>query len=144
MAGLWSGAIGPVIITWMLFWFGVTFSLTGGLMIWYSRIGKIRGRERDLDQISIQPGDQVLDVGCGRGLMLIGAAKRLQTGKAIGVDIWQTQDLSGNRPQKATLENAKREGVIDRVEIRTANMRELPLADRSIDVVVSCAAIHNL
>jgi len=142
-AGLWSGAIGPVIITWMLFWFGVAFSITGGLMIWYSRVGKIRGRERDLDCISIKPGDQVLDVGCGRGLMLIGAAKRLQTGKAIGVDIWQTQDLSGNRPE-ATLENAKREGVIDRVEVRTADMRELPLADGSIDVVVSCAAIHSL
>jgi cyclopropane fatty-acyl-phospholipid synthase-like methyltransferase len=44
-------------------------------------------------------GDEtVLDVGYGRGLHLIGAAKRLTTGKAPGVDIWQAEDLSGNLP----------------------------------------------
>ena len=33
-----------------------------------------------------------LDIGCGRGLMLIGAAKRLMTGKAMGIDVWHAQD----------------------------------------------------
>jgi len=28
----------------------------------------------------------------------IGAAKRLTTGTAAGIDIWQTEDLSGNHP----------------------------------------------
>jgi len=40
----------------------------------------------------------VLDVGCGRGLLLIGAARRLTTGKAVGVDIWQAEDRVGNLP----------------------------------------------
>jgi arsenite methyltransferase len=87
--------------------------------------------------------EKVLDLGCGRGLLLIGAAKRLTTGKATGIDIWQSEDLSDNRPD-ATLHNARLEGVDARVEIRTADMRELPFADAMFDVVVSRAAIHNL
>jgi cyclopropane fatty-acyl-phospholipid synthase-like methyltransferase len=31
--------------------------------------------------------EAVLDVGCGRGLMLVGAARRLKTGKAVGIDL---------------------------------------------------------
>src|SRR5439155_15635483 len=58
-------------------------------------------------------------------------------------DIWQTEDLAGNRPE-ATLANAQLEGVADRIEVKTADMRQLPFPDRSFDVVVSCAAIHNL
>src|SRR4029434_2651713 len=83
--------------------------------------------------------------------MLIEAPKRWTPGgggsggggKATGIDIWQAEDLSGNKPE-ATLENARREGVEDRVEIKSSHRSELPLADRTIDVVVSRAAIHNL
>jgi ubiquinone/menaquinone biosynthesis C-methylase UbiE len=75
--------------------------------------------------------------------MLIGAAKRLTTGKASGIDLWQAEDLTGNRPE-STLENAAREGVADRVEVKTADMREIPFPDDTFDVIVSCAAIHNI
>jgi len=64
-------------------------------------------------------------------------------GKATGIDVWQAEDLSGNRPE-ATRINAEREGVADRVEIQTADMRKLPFPDATFDVVVSRAAIHNL
>jgi cyclopropane fatty-acyl-phospholipid synthase-like methyltransferase len=73
----------------------------------------------------------VLDVGCGRGLLLIGAAKRLTTGKAVGVDIWQTEDLSGNRPE-ATLENARLERVAERVGVKDGDARRLPFADGTL------------
>jgi SAM-dependent methyltransferase len=112
-------------------------------MLWSSKVGKLREREKLLDRIRWTGAERVLDVGCGRGLMIVGAAKRLTTGSAVGVDIWQAEDLSGNKPE-ATLENARREGVSDRVEVQTADMRKLPFPDRSFDVVVSCAAIHNL
>jgi ubiquinone/menaquinone biosynthesis C-methylase UbiE len=85
----------------------------------------------------------VLDVGCGRGLLLIGAAKRLTTGKAVGVDIWQTEDLSGNRPE-ATQENARLEGVSDRVEVKDGDARRLPFADGTFDVVVTKWVLHNI
>ena len=121
-----------------------TACLAMGLwMIWTSRVGKVRGRERLLDRIAWTGHERVLDVGCGRGLLLVGAARRLTDGTAVGIDVWQAEDLSGNRPE-ATLENARREGVADRVEVRTADMRKMSFPDASFDVVVSSAAIHNL
>ena len=115
----------------------------GGWMIYESKLGKLRRRERLLNRIDWDGNEQVLDVGCGRGLMLVGAAKRLSTGKATGIDIWQEADLSHNRAE-AALENARREGVANRVELKTADMRRMPFQDESFDVVVSRAAIHNL
>ncbi|MEO8432115.1 MAG: class I SAM-dependent methyltransferase [Acidobacteriota bacterium] len=124
-------------------WMALGLLGMGTWMVWESRVGKVRGREALLDRVAWKGDEQVVDVGCGRGLMLIGAAKRLTTGRATGVDIWQSEDLSGNRPE-ATLENARREGVLDRVEVKTADMRKLPFPDESVDVVVSSAAIHNI
>ncbi len=141
--GLWSGTLFGVPLAGIGLGFMVAFSVTGLMMLWYSKAGKLRARERMLDLIPWRGGEAVLDVGCGRGLMLVGAARRLSGGRATGVDVWQAEDLSGNRPE-ATLENARREGVADRVEVRTADMRQLPFADGSFDVVVSCAAVHNL
>ena len=85
----------------------------------------------------------MLDVGCGRGLFLIGAARRLPAGRATGIDIWQAEDLSGNTPN-APLENARIEGVADHVEVQTADARKLPFEDASFDVVLSSAALHNI
>ncbi|MBV9926609.1 MAG: class I SAM-dependent methyltransferase [Acidobacteria bacterium] len=122
---------------------GVGFTLMGVWMLWDSKVGKVRSRERLLQRVTWTGEEQVLDVGCGRGLLLIGAAKRLTTGRAVGIDLWQAEDLSGNRPE-ATLENARREGVADRVEVRTGDMRGMPFGDNTFDVVVSRAAVHNL
>jgi arsenite methyltransferase len=122
---------------------GLICAVMAGYMFWSSKFGKVKEREGLLDRLPWKGSERVLDVGCGRGLMLIGAAKRLTTGVATGVDIWQAEDLSGNRPE-VPLENARREGVADRVRVETANMMTLPFADGSFDVIVSKAAIHNL
>jgi ubiquinone/menaquinone biosynthesis C-methylase UbiE len=143
VAGLWAGVVFGVPVAGIGLGFFVTCGTTAALMVYTSRVGKARSRERLLDLLPWRGDEQVLDVGCGRGLFLIGAAKRLTTGKAVGVDIWQTEDLSGNRPD-ATLENARLEGVADRVEVRTADMRELPFEDQTFDTIVSSWAIHNL
>ncbi len=141
--GLWSGRLFVFDLASIGLASGLALTATGLYMIYVSKIGKARARERLLDLVSLKGDEQVLDVGCGRGLMLIGAAKRLTTGKATGIDIWQAEDLSGNRPD-ATLENASREGVADRVELKTADMRKMPFPDGAFDVVVSSWAIHNL
>lgn len=123
---------------------GLPMLAMGLWMLWSSKFGKVRERERLLDHLTWTGSEQVLDVGCGRGLLLIGAAKRLvRGGKAIGVDIWQAEDLTGNSAA-ATLGNARLEGVAERIETRTADMRTLPFADETFDTVVSLAAIHNL
>jgi hypothetical protein len=67
------------------------------------------------------------DLGCGRGAVLIEAARRLPTGRAVGADLWSGKDQSGNSPD-ATLANAAAAGVADRVEVHTADMTALPFA----------------
>jgi SAM-dependent methyltransferase len=135
--GWWDWIIFPGATT------GLYFLLTAGVMVWGSKVGKLRLRDRFLDGLGLRGDETVLDVGCGRGLMLLGVARRLKQGKAIGVDIWQTVDQSGNRPE-ATWENARREGVADRVEIRDGDARKLPFSDATFDVIVSSWALHNI
>jgi arsenite methyltransferase len=118
-------------------------SVAATVMVWGSRVGKLRLRDRILDGLALRGDEQVLDVGCGRGLLLLGAARRLPKGKASGIDLWQKQDQSGNTPD-TTRENARIEGVEARIELATGDMRELPFKAKRFDVVVSSWAIHNL
>jgi len=104
--------------------------------------GKLRIWEQELDRAALKGNEQLLDLGCGRGMVLIEAAKRLPTGRAVGVDLW-TKDQSDNRPE-VTLANAAAAGVADRVEVRTADITALPFEDGSFDVATSAMVIHNI
>src|SRR5919107_1281186 len=102
----------------------VMFLATVAAMLHSSRRGKLVERDRLLDGLALRGDEDVLDVGCGRGLLLVGAAKRLPRGRAVGVDIWSAVDQSGNsRP--ATLAKAEAEGVGERVEVVDGDMRAL-------------------
>jgi SAM-dependent methyltransferase len=140
---LWSGVLGHVKLATAGLGAGLGCGVMACWMLYDSKVGKLKERGRLLDWVPWRGDETVLDVGCGRGLLLIGAARRLATGKAVGVDLWQAEDLTGNKPE-ATLENARREGVADRIEVKTGDMRKLPFADASFDVVVSNIAIHNV
>ena len=87
--------------------------------------------------------EQVLDLGCGRGLVAVAAARRVPRGKVIGVDIWQEVDLGGNSPD-AIRANAAAAGVADRLQVDTGDARALPYSDASFDVVGSMTVIHNI
>jgi SAM-dependent methyltransferase len=104
--------------------------------------GKLRIWQRELDRAGLAGNEQLLDMGCGRGAVLIEAARRLPQGRAIGADLW-SRDQSGNSPE-ATLANAATAGVADRVEVHTADMTALPFPNESFDVVTSAMAIHNI
>jgi len=60
-----------------------------------------------------------------------------------GVDIWSKKDQSGNA-REVTLRNASLEGVGERVQIDTGDMRALSYPDATFDLVVSSLAIHNI
>jgi len=121
----------------------LAFFGTAAWMYFASRFGKTAERDRLLNKINWTGHERVLDVGCGRGLLLVGVAKRLEDGTATGVDIWKSEDLSGNRAD-VPLRNAELEGVKERVAVQTADMRRLPFDASSFDVIVSRAAVHNL
>ena len=90
-AGWWSGIIriGPVILplSRMVIWPGIGCGLMACWMVYDSKIGKIRDREKLLDRIPWSGAERVLDVGCGRGLLLNAAARRLPDGRAVGLDL---------------------------------------------------------
>lgn len=115
---------------------GALYLAAGFLMAWSSRAASVPMRDRLLDSLAIEGGERVLDVGCGRGLMLIGAAKRLKTGRATGLDLTDEAD--------AAKENAKIEGVADRVRVDSGDPLKLVYPDNHYDVVVSALALHQL
>ncbi|MGZ3428774.1 MAG: methyltransferase domain-containing protein [Polyangia bacterium] len=126
-----------------LYWWGGAWIVTSLLMLAYARFGKFRHRERILDLARLGGGETVLDVGTGRGLLAIGAARRLSGGRAVGIDIFQKSDLSGNALPR-TLANVAAEGVAANCEIRHEDARTLALGDGSVDVVVSNLCLHNI
>lgn len=112
-------------------------------MIASSKWLKFRVARALLDDRTWRGDETVLDIGCGRGLVAVNAAKRVPRGKVTGVDIWQERDLGGNSPQ-AIRDNALAAGVAERLNVDTGDARALPYADASFDVVASMTAIHNI
>jgi len=121
----------------------VLFLANAASFFYTTRRGKFAEWERILDGVPLHGDESVLDMGCGRGAVLTAVARRLKTGRVTGIDIWSTTDQSGNS-KAVTLRNAALEGVGDRVLIETGDMRAMPFADATFDLVVSSLAIHNI
>jgi arsenite methyltransferase len=121
---------------------GLAILTTAALFVRTTRVGKFEVWAEILDGLRLRGDETLLDLGCGRGAVLLAAAKLLPNGRAIGVDIWRA-DQTDNSPQN-TLENAALEGVADRVEVRTADITDLPFDDNSVDVIVSSLVVHNI
>ncbi|MEW9550102.1 class I SAM-dependent methyltransferase [Nonomuraea sp. NPDC050783] len=103
----------------------------GKFAVWAEELRRLGGDER------------LLDLGCGRGAVLLMAAERLPRGRATGIDLWRSKDQSGNDEATARA-NAEAEGVSERVELVTGDLRDLPFGEAAFDVVVSSLAVHNI
>lgn len=121
-----------------LWFFGST-----GLYLHATTRGKFTVWRTILSRARLRGDERLLDLGCGRGAVLLLAAQYLSQGEAVGVDLWKSADQSGNH-EDVTLHNATLEGVARRVTLQTADMRELPFPAGSFDLVVSSLAIHNI
>ncbi|MGC2744261.1 MAG: class I SAM-dependent methyltransferase [Candidatus Angelobacter sp.] len=137
--------LGNVTVLWRLsaFWSGSSCLVSGILMLLYAKLGKFRHRDLMLNMLHWRGDERVLDVGTGRGLLLIGAARRLTTGTGTGIDIWSTKDLSSNSLER-TQANIDIEGVQDKVDLKSDDARKLSFPDASFDVILSNLCIHNI
>jgi SAM-dependent methyltransferase len=145
-----TGALGAVVSWWIergplrpLAFYGAFFLANALSFLYATKRGKFQVWDEILDDLRLVGGERVLDVGCGRGAVLIAVAKRVTRGRVTGIDLWSTHDQSGNA-RDTTQRNVMLEGVADRVEIQTGDMRALPFPDASFDLVVSSLAIHNI
>ena len=88
---------------------------------------------------ALKPGETVLDLGCGGGFDVFLAAQQIgSAGRAIGVDM--TPEMLG-KARRNTGDFRKRTNL-DNVEFRLGEIEHLPLADSSVDVVISNCVIN--
>ena len=88
---------------------GTVLLANAGVYLHTTLRGKLRIWERELDRAGLQGNEQLLDLGCGRGAVLIAAARRLPAGRAVGADLW-TRDQSGNSPESRARQRRRGRG----------------------------------
>ncbi|MDW5264526.1 MULTISPECIES: class I SAM-dependent methyltransferase [Acidobacteriaceae] len=126
-----------------LVWPAIFLLVPGLLMLLYSLHGKFLHRDRMLALHAWRGDEQVLDVGTGRGLLLVGAARHLTTGHATGIDVWNKEDLSNNSVG-ATQHNLELEGVAARCTLVSEGAQQMSFPDASFDVILSNLCLHNI
>jgi len=119
-----------------LIWRGVLW-MRGGFLD-----EKLRIREEFLRIVKPVDGELVLDVGTGGGLLAIGYAKAMKTGKVIGIDVWVP--AAGGTSRENAIKNARIEGVSELVEFREADARDIPFPDNYFNKVVASFSIHTI
>jgi SAM-dependent methyltransferase len=113
------------------------------MMVAYAVAGKRRFRDWILARHAWRGDEHVLDVGAGRGLMTVGAARLVPRGRVTAIDIWRPEDLGGNGID-ALRANLDAAAVTGRVRAETMDARAMRLADGSVDVVLSVLCLHNI
>ena len=87
-----------------------------------------------LQAVDIHPHDRVLDVGCGTGFLLVGAAER--AAQVVGFDATPAMlNEARKRVEAAGLAN---------VTLREGNAEAMPFADERFDVVLCRLMLHHL
>lgn len=140
--------IGPISLVSQSFLWPAGFLLAEAfLFLLYVKYGKFRHRDFILGMHTWRGDENVLDVGCGRGLLLAGAAKRIAaasgTGHATGIDVWSNVDMGGNS-EAATQHNLDLEGVSSVCTLLSQPAQEMSFPDATFDVIVSNLCLHNI
>ncbi len=111
------------------------------LMEWFIDTFMFRSQVRELRQRTatlarMQPGDAVLDVGCGTGTLAMEVARRVgRAGRVAGVDPG-TEQIARAR-SKAARRNVP-------IEFQIGVIEQLPFPDQTFDVVLSTLMMHHL
>jgi SAM-dependent methyltransferase len=88
---------------------------------------------------ALQPGEVVLDLGSGGGFDVFIAGKKVgAAGRAIGVDM--TAEMLAKARRNTV--HYRQETGLDNVEFRLGEIEHLPVADNSVDVIISNCVIN--
>jgi ubiquinone/menaquinone biosynthesis C-methylase UbiE len=95
-------------------------------------------RQTWLDYSGVRPGDCVLDVGCGTGVVTRNLTQRVgRQGRVVGID-------PSTRLIEKALRRAEEEGLKDRIEFRCADGAALPFPDGSFDLDMASAVFGHV
>jgi arsenite methyltransferase len=87
----------------------------------------------------LKPGETVLDLGSGGGFDVFIAGRKVgPTGRVIGVDMTPQMIATARRH----IESYRKQTGLDNVEFRLGEIEHLPVADASVDVVISNCVIN--
>ena len=88
---------------------------------------------------ALKPGETVLDLGSGGGFDVFIAGRKVgATGRAIGVDM--TPEMLGKA--RRNIAQYQKETGLDNVEFRLGEIEHLPVADKSVDAIISNCVIN--
>ena len=111
------------------------------LMEWFFDTFLFRGKLRELrkrtaDLAHIQPGEIVLDVGCGTGTLALEVARRVGgRGRIVGIDPGENQIARAR--SKATRRDLP-------IEFQVGIIEHLDFPDQTFDIVLSTIMMHHL
>ena len=110
-----------------------------GMILRQARTGFINGV---VNQIPWKAEQEVLDVGCGSGVLLFACLKQSPTVKGTGIDIYDPYSFGGTAG--VFWKNAEVEGLKERVALQQVDARSMPFEDQHFDVIVSSLAMHHV
>ena len=88
---------------------------------------------------ALKPGETVLDLGSGGGFDVFIAGRKVgAAGRAIGVDM--TAEMLGKA--RNNIAHYRKETGLDNVEFRLGEIEHLPVADNSVDAIISNCVIN--
>ncbi len=88
---------------------------------------------------ALKPGETVLDLGAGGGFDIFIAGRKVgATGRAIGVDMTPEMLMKARNH----IAHYRKETGLDNAEFRLGEIEHLPVADNSVDVIISNCVIN--
>lgn len=99
---------------------------------------EVETRAAYLDLLEIAPGEHVLEVGCGSGVVLRDLARRVAPGgQAVGVDLSPVMlQIAGELASEA--------GLTELIDLREGDARDLPCRDGEFDVVLAVTTLSHV
>lgn len=88
-----------------------------------------------IDELHLQTGEQLLDIGCGTGTLIVEAKKTYPSLTVIGVD-------PDNKSLAIARKKIEREGL--KIELIQTGAQKLPFPSRSFDAITSTLVFHHL
>ncbi|WP_343345441.1 class I SAM-dependent methyltransferase [Terrisporobacter petrolearius] len=94
-----------------------------------------------INKISYKENIKILDIGVGSASLITKLAKSFTKASLVGIDYWGDD---WEYSKQICENNAKYEGVLDRINFIKATASNLPFNENEFDVVVSCLTFHEV